>query len=884
MTATNLGLNGQPTQFLGAYVKHVSSSLGLSINPSSANITLVEDRQNGINFEYPDVGTYYTLSVGPTWEFSGIVTKYEKDVENIGGRTIRVTMSDPREVMQNAPMIIAPGSYAIAETIADTNLSVIDIFGAYNIAGAVFNISGWNEAGMTYARIVSALHGENVLFGSTLVPIARQVLKAWGEQYRFDLSEVSDRVDPNYRINTNLVSVGNFLEDLASKNSFDWYVTSSRASDGIIDVVVKIIDRSEDSTTLLLQDFLDAHPEKVISATSGIELRNELSCIVLQGAPVEEMQRVSIAGLANEPIDLVPESGSSSYIMTENEMRVVLAGKNQWETWLSVPSEYGGGNGLSRYGGVIKNNWLQSIVSNNTINLISEIKKGNLIKNSGRSKRYFDKEDDEIDEEIGEHVIVGKIYEKLRGHAESTYGKRWVHEDVFDEIIESCWTRDVVDGDNDPYEHFRQQDGRTRAFLEFVVQESGTTLDLGISTLTQSFGNQAVFRNVTAFGKTFERILSDNLLEAGAVLNLNNVTVNLGNVTINMDRTAYTFNRSYSGASSDRTSLYCACTVDKDGVVRIESPLLEAKPSAGEILNLIVSAADNSSGYVYGYQARIDSLNERIEELDAQIAQLEILIPVSSGNSLSSAQSQLDRAEARREELIRRRNDTQATVSGINEVVNGTDADGNEQNSVENLLRGIKRILGPDSFNMHPRAYQPRYLYVPTRSRFTRYGPVFPSNLNTESEGKLEIVNDDGFAPWEFGSVSLMIEAMQLKVDNSISPQREVFSGQIEVEGYPLYNIGDALEKNANINNISISFGDGGVKTTYQLQTFTRKFGQFSKEDWTRIALFANNGGFRTLPQRISSFIENHRIHVNRQFTGRGSSGGNLPGGARTFE
>jgi hypothetical protein len=126
---------------------------------------------------------------------------------------------------------------------------------------------------------------------------------------------------------------------------------------------------------------------------------------------------------------------------------------------------------------------------------------------------------------------------------------------------------------------------------------------------------------------------------------------------------------------------------------------------------------------------------------------------------------------------------------------------------------------------------------------------------------------------------------MQLKVDNVISPQREVFSGQIVVEGFPQYNLGDALEKNANINNISIAFGDGGVTTTYQLQTFSRKFGQFTKEDWSKLALFANNGALRVLPQRIINFIENHRIHVNRQFTGRGApGGGGTTGGAHSYE
>lgn len=878
MSYTSLGLSG-PVMFLGAYVKHVSSSLGMSTNPSSVTVTLVEDELHNAYFQYPTVGTYYTLQVGSNWSFSGIITKYEIDVKNIGGRTIRVTMSDPREVMQHAPIIMAPGSQVIASTIANTNCSVLDVFGAFNIAGGYFNLSGWNEAGMTYERIAGALEGEQILYGATTIWVNPQLLTAYGEQYRFDLSEVTAIVDTGYRINANLTTLSNLIEDLASKNSFDWYVTSSRASDNVIDVVIKVIDRSADSTTLRLQEFMDAHPYRVISATSGIELRNELSCIVLQGAPVEQMQKVEIVGLANEPIDLIRESGSTTYVMTEDEMRAVLAGKSQWEMWVSIPTTYGGGGGLSRYGGNIQDSWLQSPVSNEVVNLLNEIRFANLIKNQRRTKAYLESTDETLGEAVGNAELVGRIYEKLRAHADASYGKRFVHNDVHDEIIESCWTRDVVSGDDDPYEHFRQQDGRTRAFVEFVVDNADDVLELGLTTLTTSYGNQPVFRNVTKFGDTFARHISGNLITRGIVLVLENATIDLSNAVIGMDKSAYTFN-------STGSTLYCACTIDKDGVVRIEAPILEARPNTKEILNRIVAAAASSASAPGSLNRRITSLQERLVEINATIFQLrELYALTTNNNERESIERQIESYEAQKENVEALLAEAQQNSADITTARGATDADGNTQDDVNLLLGGVKHIFGPGTFDMHARAYQPKYLHVPTRARYTRYGPVFPSNLSPSTEGKLEIINDDGFAPWEFGSVSLMNAAMQLKVDNAISPQREVFSGQIVVEGFPQYSLGQALEKNANINNISISFGDGGVTTTYQLQTFTRKFGQFTKEDWARLALFANNGALRVLPQRIINFIENHRIHVNRQFTGRGASlGGSTTGGALSYE
>ena len=125
---------------------------------------------------------------------------------------------------------------------------------------------------------------------------------------------------------------------------------------------------------------------------------------------------------------------------------------------------------------------------------------------------------------------------------------------------------------------------------------------------------------------------------------------------------------------------------------------------------------------------------------------------------------------------------------------------------------------------------------------------------------------------------------MQLKVNNATSLQKEAFSANIQVEGFPQFNIGDSLEKNSNINSISMTFGDGGVKTTYSLQTYTRKFGEISKEDWARLAFILSNGGGRVLPQRQSSFLSQYNVNVNKNFAGPfTSSGSNLNGGALDF-
>lgn len=896
MTATTLGLNS-PVMFMGAYVKNVSSNLGMSINPSTVTVMLVEDPPNNIYFQQPEVGTFHTLQVGNNWSFGGVVTRVEKDIRLISGRAIRVTLADPREIMRSIPVILAPGFQDVAVVVQATECSVLDLFGAYAIGGGALNLSGWTEAGMQYSRLVYALNGDDILFGSTHIPIPQQIAKAFGVQYRFDLSEVDALVDPDYRINTNLVPISNLIEDLSSKFSFDWYVDSTLASDGIVDVTIRIIDRAEDNIDISLPEFLSTHTGRVISCSSGVELRNDVAFSVLCGAPVEQLQRLSIRGMANEPIDLTTESGTNAYIMTEEEIRAVIAGRHQWELWLAMqagaPSEdfnssgnidFNGGfsrRGFSRYGGFLNDFDIDPLFFVRNSNEIQNLINGspNIPKNPLRnnlallSARYSN---------------AGKVFEKLRAHSDKSYGKRWVHEDVSDDIIDSAWTRDTLAGlvspsvsvgSNDPNEYFRQSDGRTRAYVEFTNEDAGGAFSLGLSNLTTLFGNQDVFRNVTAFGETFSTILPGLPGQIGGVLNLelrNNFNP-LNCIVTGMEKADYVYNSSSTLSPSSKTSLYVAGTVEKDGVISINGPVLEKTLSIDALFELILNsgqAGGGVSGVIGGGGANGQNINVQVLNQLVQLGvnpndAVDILYsPDNNGDSKPRAvpPAGADAAQA-------------AAASGVG----AADADGNVFGHNQRLKARLKRVYGNHLFNMGVKAFQPKYAYIPVKSRYKRYGPVFATEREG-AQGRLEIIQDDGFSPWEFGSAALMLDAMQRKVDNASSNQKEVFSANISIEGFPAFNLGDSLEKNANINSMTINFGDNGVSTNYSLQTFVRKFGEFTKEDWARIALFANSGALKLTPNQQSLFNNRSLFRVAKQLKGGTMYPGMSVGGAGSLE
>ncbi len=592
-----------------------------------------------------------------------------------------------------------------------------------------------------------------------------------------------------------MAPLSNLIEDLSQRHSFDWFVDSTRRSDGIIEVTIRTIDRSTDNIDIDLQTFLDLHDEKVITATSGVELRNEVSCMALQGAPVENLTKVAILGLANEPIDLTTEGGFNDYIMEEQEIISVLVGRPQWEIFLGNESKnaQSSSKGMSRYGpGFGDDDLAELTVLIRTIQEIDFDDAGSISAYNAKRVAYLQASQEE------KRLAIGKVFKKLEDHAKATYGKRFVHDSILDEIIQSAWTRDVIVGNDDPNEYFRQEDGRTKAYVEYSLEDAGGAFSLGLNNLTNLFGAQDVFRNVTVFGTTFaNRTLGQDailVLQLAGSFDPNDVSVDIA------DTANYVYKESSSPFASVKTSLFVSCTVNKDGVVALPGGIFESKPT------------------------------------DEQLRQA-------------------------------------AIAQG-----------GNARDNLIEIYKKLERFYGKAYWNQHALAYQPSFAYIPVRSSTLRYGPVFSSDLGQDAQGKVQIIQDAGFAPWEFGSISTMIAAMQIKVDNATSLQKEAFTANISVEGFPLFSIGDSIEKNSNINSISMSFGDGGVKTTYSLQTYTRKFGEISKQDLAQLAFILNNGGGRILPQQQANFISGHNVNVDK---GLGPNFGvlnsNVNGGALDF-
>jgi hypothetical protein len=665
--------------------------------------------------------------------------------------------------MKSVPLILAPGFRNILDSLTGTGCSVLDIFGAYDdltVTGT--NLSGWNQSGMEYDKIALALQGGNLIVTGRTLPfnVPRQAANVFGQRYTFILDEVTAKVNAGHRVNSNLTSLSDFIQDLAQNNSFDWYVESAVVANRV-EVTIKTIDRSVDNIDLGLQSFLDARAGRVQVATSGVELRNEIACSVLQGAPVESIRTVNILGMANEPIDLTSEGGSANYFMTEAEMRAVLGSKTTWEAWV----EQNGGFAL----------YAISSTARPIISLTSDAATPLGIPASRVA--FLD--------DTTDRALQGRIYQKLKGHAEATYGKRFIFNAITDvDYIDAAWTVDVVAGNNDANEYFRTPDGKTRCYIQFDPSPS----------LTPPPPAGGVFFDSFTLGRTAGQPQS---------LPLTRTSFDPTKFIMEGDRSDYILIGS---------TLFVAATVEEgNNIVRIDAPVLFDLPDT------------------LSFQTNFESQKSTTAV---------------------------------------------TTIDGVNTT----------QGKRE--VRKLKSIWGAYAgfLQQHGDAYQPTNVHVPTRSKFTRYGPIFSSSLGADLQGRVEIIQDDGFAPWEFGGFQLMLDAMQFKVDNGSSSVKSVQQADVTVEGFPDFSIGESLGRNSNINNISVNFGNP-VTTQYTLQSFLRQFGELSKEELALLSIYARRSGARTFPQNTIEFINSHRLKIQKQFSGRGSSSSSsLMGGAGSFE
>lgn len=145
-------------------------------------------------------------------------------------------------------------------------------------------------------------------------------------------------------------------------------------------------------------------------------------------------------------------------------------------------------------------------------------------------------------------------------------------------------------------------------------------------------------------------------------------------------------------------------------------------------------------------------------------------------------------------------------------------------------------ITDPDRFTRHVSLSQ---AWVPIMDRGIHYGPWSNTSLaisHTPSPGASEVSVDKDLVPWTFGvrgmtntqAQLLLTEAAAQKID-TLPGLSVINTGQLEVAGVPMVNIGQSIEIGGSVTEIFIRFDNNGVTTRYVMNLYTRELGEFKR-------------------------------------------------------
>lgn len=184
-----------------------------------------------------------------------------------------------------------------------------------------------------------------------------------------------------------------------------------------------------------------------------------------------------------------------------------------------------------------------------------------------------------------------------------------------------------------------------------------------------------------------------------------------------------------------------------------------------------------------------------------------------------------------------------------------------------NSVNSSSRTNAADKANtmpIHPKAAMPGFAAVPLEHQGSVYGPwtnhpflirkdIFtdpdisnnPQYLKESIEnlvGGLKVIVEEELAPWRYGGMRYLDEAVIAKIENDANYQLQIESGEINIPGSPIYRLGDFLDKTSKIsggpiiNSIRSNIDKGGISTQYSVRTFSKKFGLYNKENADRLA------------------------------------------------
>lgn len=140
-------------------------------------------------------------------------------------------------------------------------------------------------------------------------------------------------------------------------------------------------------------------------------------------------------------------------------------------------------------------------------------------------------------------------------------------------------------------------------------------------------------------------------------------------------------------------------------------------------------------------------------------------------------------------------------------------------------------------------------LFLAVIDQRLQYGPWYDNKYKTGklfiasppkalAQGKTKVVVNTSLVPWGFGFRGItnaqgidqleQVVGAEIKTIDDNTIDADTF--ELEVAGLPKVNIARQINKTGMVTNMSVSYGIGGVRTTYRSRQFTDEFSRFKKD------------------------------------------------------
>lgn len=283
----------EPIKFLGATVLSFNITLGLGSQPSTLNVDLVEDCDVGDEFE-PNkfdgdpnkkaVGDPVYFSAGDI-NFGGIISSWNVR-KGTSGRTFNVKVEDPRQLLQNA--IIVVDSYNGPPKVGANYINVY-----HHLEESLcsqFGFSFHTDQGTPYLNILQALQDIDPMICAPfyLTPAGGSIKIDW-TTFPGGINSPFQSFPQFFRLQGPAIPLQEILSQACELAGFEYYINMIN-NGGIPTIVIGLIDLRNPPSSF--GNLIDSFQGFATELSYGQELRNETTKTMMIGEYLHYLSEV----------------------------------------------------------------------------------------------------------------------------------------------------------------------------------------------------------------------------------------------------------------------------------------------------------------------------------------------------------------------------------------------------------------------------------------------------------------------------------------------------------------------------------------------------------------------------------------------------------------